>query len=66
MGPPCQPVAGRFQPTSAISESLGRQAVPFRAAHEAVDTAVRAAEQRGVGLEQLTDDELAVISAEPT
>ncbi len=45
-----------------IAEWLVRQGVPFRSAHEAAGAAVRAAEQRNVGLDQLTDDELAAIS----
>ena len=36
-----------------------RQGVPFRVAHEAAGACVRVAEARGVGLEDLTDDELA-------
>jgi argininosuccinate lyase len=40
--------------------------VPFRSAHEAAGGAVRAAEGRGVGLEELTDDELVAISPELT
>jgi argininosuccinate lyase len=43
-----------------------RQGVPFRSAHEAAGAAVRAAEGRGVGLEELTDDELAAISTDLT
>ncbi len=42
-----------------VAEWLVRQGVPFRVAHEAAGSAVRAAESRGVGLEDLTDDELA-------
>src|ERR1700757_755850 len=42
-----------------VAEWLVRQGVPFRVAHEAAGAAVRAAEARGVGLEDLTDDELA-------
>ena len=42
-----------------VAEWLVRQGVPFRVAHEAAGAAVRAAESRGVGLEDLTDDELA-------
>ncbi|NBP83915.1 MAG: argininosuccinate lyase [Mycobacteriaceae bacterium] len=38
--------------------------VPFRAAHEVAGAAVRVAESRGVGLEELTDAELAGISAD--
>lgn len=49
-----------------IAEWLVRQGVPFRAAHEAAGAAVRAAEQRGVGLDELTDDELAAISGDLT
>jgi argininosuccinate lyase len=43
-----------------------RQGLPFRSAHEAAGAAVRVAEQRGVGLQDLTDDELAAISPELT
>ena len=45
-----------------IAEWLVRQGVPFRMAHEAAGAAVRVAEARGVGLEELSDDELAGIS----
>jgi argininosuccinate lyase len=45
-----------------IAEWLVRQGVPFRTAHEAAGAAVRAAERRGVALENLTDEELAAIS----
>jgi argininosuccinate lyase len=43
-----------------------RQGVPFRVAHEAAGAAVQAAEQRGVGLDELEDAELAAISPELT
>jgi argininosuccinate lyase len=49
-----------------IAEWLVRRGVPFRVAHESAGEAVRAAEGRGVGLDELTDDELAQISAELT
>ena len=49
-----------------VAEWLVRRGVPFRVAHEAAGAAVRTAEKRGVGLEELTDDELAGISAELT
>jgi argininosuccinate lyase len=49
-----------------IAEWLVRQGVPFRDAHEAAGAAVRVAEQRGVGLEELTDDELAAVSSQLT
>ncbi len=45
-----------------IDEWLVRKGVPFRVAHEAAGAAVRAAERRGVALEDLTDGELAAIS----
>ncbi|BBZ28970.1 argininosuccinate lyase [Mycolicibacterium madagascariense] len=44
-----------------IAEWMVRQGIPFRVAHEAAGAAVKAAEARGVGLEELTDDELAAI-----
>jgi argininosuccinate lyase len=49
-----------------VAEWLVRRGVPFRVAHEAAGAAVRAAEGRGVGLDELTDEELAQISAELT
>jgi argininosuccinate lyase len=42
-----------------VAEWLVRQGVSFRVAHEAAGAAVKAAEARGVGLEELADDELA-------
>jgi argininosuccinate lyase len=45
-----------------IAEWLVRQGVPFRVAHEAAGAAVKTAEGRGVGLDELTDEELAGIS----
>jgi argininosuccinate lyase len=45
-----------------IAEWLVRQGMPFRKAHETAGAAVRAAEERGVGLAELTDDELIAIS----
>ena len=47
-----------------IAEWLVRRGVPFRVAHETAGAAVRAAEGRGVGLDELSDGELAAISAE--
>jgi len=49
-----------------VAEWLVRAGVPFRVAHEVAGAAVRVAESRGVGLEELTDAELAVISADLT
>ena len=49
-----------------IAEWLVRRGVPFRIAHETAGAAVRVAEARGVGLDELTDDELAQISSDLT
>ena len=49
-----------------VAEWLVRKGVPFRVAHEAAGAAVRAAERRGVGLEGLTDAEMADISPQLT
>jgi argininosuccinate lyase len=49
-----------------IAEWLVRRGVPFRIAHEAAGAAVLAAEARGVGLEELTDSELAAIADQLT
>jgi argininosuccinate lyase len=48
-----------FTLATDIAEWLVRQGIPFRVAHEAAGGCVRAAESRGVGLEDLTDAELA-------
>ena len=48
-----------FTLATDIAEWLVRAGVPFRSAHEAAGACVRAAESRGVGLEDLTDAELA-------
>ncbi|WP_374202773.1 argininosuccinate lyase [Amycolatopsis sp. GM8] len=47
-----------FTLATDIAEWLVRQGVPFRVAHEAAGECVRVAESRGVGLEELTDEEL--------
>nr|BFF03663.1 argininosuccinate lyase [Streptoalloteichus tenebrarius] len=47
-----------FTLATDIAEWLVRQGVPFRVAHEAAGACVRAAEARGVGLDELTDEEL--------
>ncbi|EHR51698.1 argininosuccinate lyase [Saccharomonospora marina XMU15] len=51
-----------FTLATDIAEWLVRQGVPFRVAHEAAGECVRVAESRGVGLPELTDDELARIN----
>jgi argininosuccinate lyase len=51
-----------FTLATDIAEWLVRQGVPFRVAHETAGACVRAAESRGIGLNELTDDELAAIN----
>ncbi|MCX2729655.1 argininosuccinate lyase [Saccharopolyspora sp. NFXS83] len=48
-----------FTLATDIAEWLVRQGVPFRVAHEASGECVRTAESRDVGLDDLTDEELA-------
>ncbi|MEC5200665.1 argininosuccinate lyase [Arthrobacter sp. PL16] len=55
-----------FALATDIAEWLVRQGVPFREAHELSGAAVRVAEQRGVELWDLTDEEFAGISAQLT
>ncbi len=50
-----------FTLATDIAEWMVREGIPFRIAHEAAGAAVKTAESRGVGLEELTDDELAAI-----
>ncbi|MFD6894814.1 argininosuccinate lyase [Rhodococcus sp. NPDC060086] len=50
-----------FTLATDIAEWMVRQGVPFRVAHEAAGACVRVAEGRGVGLAELTDDELAAV-----
>ncbi|GAB0101534.1 argininosuccinate lyase [Nocardia sp. JMUB6875] len=50
-----------FTLATDIAEWLVRQGVPFRVAHEAAGGCVRAAEARGVGLDELTDEEFAAV-----
>ena len=49
-----------------VAEWLVHQGVSFRIAHEAAGAAVRVAEGRGVGLDDLSDDELAAIHPQLT
>ncbi|MBM7772995.1 argininosuccinate lyase [Actinokineospora baliensis] len=51
-----------FTLATDIAEWLVRAGVPFRVAHEAAGECVRRAEARGVGLEDLSDDELAAVN----
>lgn len=55
-----------FTLATDIAEWLVRRGVPFRVAHETAGAAVRAAEARGVGLDELGDDELVGISEDLT
>jgi argininosuccinate lyase len=50
-----------FTLATDVAEWLVRQGVPFRVAHDAAGGCVRAAEARGVGLDALTDAELAAV-----
>jgi len=50
-----------FTLATDIAEWMVRQGIPFRVAHEAAGAAVKVAEARNVGLEELADDELAGI-----
>ncbi|MFF0817598.1 argininosuccinate lyase [Rhodococcus sp. NPDC003318] len=50
-----------FTLATDIAEWMVRQGVPFRIAHEAAGACVRVAEARGVGLDELTDAELAAV-----
>jgi argininosuccinate lyase len=55
-----------FTLATDIAEWLVRKGVPFRDAHEAAGECVRLAEARGVGLDELTDAELAGVRPELT
>ncbi|HEX4256554.1 MAG TPA: argininosuccinate lyase, partial [Streptosporangiaceae bacterium] len=51
-----------FTLATDVAEWLVRAGVPFRVAHEAAGACVRTAEARGVGLGELTDEELVAAS----
>ncbi|MGW4489228.1 argininosuccinate lyase [Amycolatopsis sp. NPDC004368] len=51
-----------FTLATDIAEWLVRQGVPFRVAHEAAGESVRVAEGRGVGLDELSDEEFQAIN----
>jgi argininosuccinate lyase len=55
-----------FSLATDVAEWLVRQGVPFRVAHEVAGACVRACEERGIELWDLTDDELATISTHLT
>ena len=50
-----------FTLATDIAEWMVRAGVPFRAAHEVAGACVRAAEEKGIGLPDLTDDQFAEI-----
>src|SRR5690606_13719325 len=51
-----------FSLATDVAEWLVRQGVPFRDAHEIAGACVGACEERGIGLEDLSDADLAAIS----
>ena len=51
-----------FSLATDVADWLVRQGVPFRDAHEISGSLVRACEQRGIGLEDASDDLLAEVS----
>ncbi len=55
-----------FSLATDVAEWLVRQGVPFRTAHEVAGACVRECEGRGIELWDLTDDDLAAISAHLT
>ena len=55
-----------FALATDIAEWLVREGVPFRHAHEIAGGCVRLAEERGVELWDLTDDDLAAVSGHLT
>ncbi len=55
-----------FSLATDIAEWLVRRHVPFRSAHEIAGECVRVCEQRGIDLPDLSDDDLAAISADLT
>lgn len=51
-----------FSLATDIAEWLVREGVPFRVAHEVAGACVRRCEERGIGLEDLSDEDLSEIS----
>ena len=54
-----------FSLATDVAEWLVREGVPFRVAHEVAGACVRRCEELGVDLPDLTDEQLAAISAAP-
>ncbi|MCS5480820.1 argininosuccinate lyase [Corynebacterium sp. YIM 101645] len=55
-----------FTLATDLAEWMVREGVPFREAHEASGACVRIAEARGVGLDELTDEELQSVDSRLT
>ncbi len=55
-----------FSLATDIAEWLVRAGVPFRVAHEVAGACVRRCEELGIGLDELTDEQLAEIDARLT
>jgi len=55
-----------FSLATDVAEWLVKRRVPFRDAHEISGALVRACEERGIGLEDASDELLAEVSAELT
>ena len=55
-----------FSLATDVAEWLVRQRVPFRVAHELAGECVRVCESRGIGLDELSDDDFAAISPQLT
>ena len=51
-----------FSLATDVAEWLVREGVPFRVAHEVAGACVRHCEARGIGLEEMTDEDLATVS----
>ncbi|GAA1145917.1 argininosuccinate lyase [Ornithinicoccus hortensis] len=51
-----------FSLATDVAEWLVREGVPFRVAHELAGACVQACEERGIGLEELSEEDLASIS----
>ncbi|MFK5689818.1 argininosuccinate lyase [Ornithinimicrobium sp. LYQ92] len=51
-----------FSLATDVAEWLVREGVPFRVAHEVAGASVRYCEERGIGLEDMSDDDLAAVS----
>jgi argininosuccinate lyase len=55
-----------FSLATDIAEWLVREGVPFRVAHEVAGACVQVCEQRGIELDELSDEDFAAISPDLT